>query len=242
MDRPNIAISALSNKERRVNLMLPAYAEAIIEAGGLPIILPIINDKNEIKALANKYDGFLITGGEDIDPNLYGEEIKEYCSEINESRDFFEEILIEEVLSLDKPLLAICRGHQMLNVKLGGTLYQDIKIDKKNSDNINIIHKQEEPFDKTSHKIFINKDSKLYEVFNKEYIEVNSMHHQGIKTLGENLKKEAISEDGLIEAIYMEGKKFVLGLQWHPEILFKNYKEQLNIFKEFIKHSKSDLV
>ena len=234
MDRPNIAISALSNRERRVNLMLPTYAEVVIEAGGLPIILPIISDKSEIRALANKYDGFLITGGEDINPNLYGEEKKEYCGNINEERDFFEEVLIEEILKLGKPILAICRGHQMLNVNLGGTLYQDIKIEKNND----IIHKQEEHLDKTSHKVILNKDSNLYNIFNKKYIEVNSIHHQGIKTLGKGLKEGAVSEDGIIESIYMEGTRFILGVQWHPEILYKNYPEHFNIFKEFIKHSK----
>lgn len=238
MDRPNIAISALSNRERRVNLMLPTYAEAVIEAGGLPIILPIIRDKTEIRDLVKKYDGFLIAGGEDINPNLYGEEKKEYCGNINEERDFFEEVLIEEILKLGKPILAICRGHQMLNVVLGGTLYQDIKIDKINN-GIDIMHKQGEPLDKVTHKLILNKESNLYNIFDKEYIEVNSIHHQGIKTLGKDLKEGAISEDGIIESIYMDGQKFVLGVQWHPEILFKTYSEHFNIFKEFIKYSKN---
>ena len=232
MDRPSIAISALSNKERRVNLMLPAYAEAIIEAGGLPVILPTISDENEIRTLANRYDGFLIAGGEDVNPNLYGEEKRSHCGDINEERDFFEEILIEEILRLDKPLLAICRGLQILNVTLGGTLYQDIKIDKNN--NIDSIHKQDQPFDKVSHRVILNKESNLYNIFKKEYIEVNSIHHQGIKILGKDLKEAGISEDGIIESIYIEGKKFLLGVQWHPEILFKNYPEHFDIFKEFI--------
>ena len=239
MDRPSIAISALSNKERKVNLMLPNYAEAIIEAGGLPVILPTISDKKEIITLANRYDGFLIAGGEDVNPNLYGEEKKDHCGNINEERDFFEEILIEEILRLDKPLLAICIGLQILNVTLGGTLYQDIKIDKNN--NIDSVHKQEQPFDKVSHRVVLNKKSNLYNIFKKDYIEVNSIHHQGIKILGKNLKEGGISEDGVIESIYMDGKKFLLGVQWHPEILFKNYPEHFNIFKEFINHSKDKL-
>lgn len=241
MDRSNIAISALSNKSREVNLMLPAYAEVVIEAGGLPIILPTITDEVEIKAFANKYDGFIITGGEDINPKFYGKEKKEYCKDINEERDIFEKALIEEILKLDKPILAIGRGHQILNVALGGTLYQDIKIDKINN-GIEIIHKQGEPLDKATHKLILNKDSSLYNILKKEYIEVNSIHHQGIKTLGKGLKEGATSEDGIIESIYMDGQKFVLGVQWHPEILFKTYPEQFNIFKEFIKYSKDKKV
>lgn len=133
MYKPSIAIATLSNKDRKFNLALPTYAKIVIEVGGLPVILPTITDENEIRNLANKYDGFLITAGEDINPKLYGKEEKQCCNNINNERDFFEGVLIEEILKLNKPLLAIGRGCQILNIKLGKKLDENVKIQKSNN-------------------------------------------------------------------------------------------------------------
>lgn len=230
--KPIIGVTALFDDEKDSIWMLPSYLNVITEMGGIPVILPIIDNKNDIKRLVEEFDGFMITGGQDINPNIYEEAKEEYCGVVNSGRDIIEQVLIDEVLKQDKPLLAICRGLQLLNACLGGSLYQDIKIEKNN--NIESIHKQDKPYNIPKHKVKINKNSLLYSITNKEEILVNSMHHQAIKTLAKNLKVLAVSEDGIIEGAYMEGKRFVLGIQWHPEILYKDYEEQRNIFKMFI--------
>lgn len=232
MKKPIIGVTALFDDGKDSIWMLPAYLNAVIEAGGIPVILPIIDDEYDIKKLVNKFDGFILTGGQDVNPKIYNEEKATYCENVNKYRDYMEQILIEEVLNNDKPLLAICRGFQLLNVYLGGSLYQDIKVDKNNGNDS--IHRQAKPYNRPSHKVKVNTESLLFNITNKEELMVNSMHHQAIKKLSPKLTEAAISEDGIVESIYMDNKKFVLGVQWHPEHLYKEYKEQLNIFNEFI--------
>lgn len=232
MTKPIIGVTALFDDDRDSIWMLPSYLNVITDLGGIPVILPIIDNENDIRRIVSKFDGFVITGGQDVNPAIYNEKRAEYCGNINNGRDTTEKILIDEVLNLDKPLLAICRGFQLLNVYLGGTLYQDIKIEKNN--NIESVHKQDKPYYVPSHKVKINENSLLFNITGKEEILVNSMHHQAIKNLSTHLKVAAISEDEIIESAYMDNKKFVLGVQWHPELLYKNYEEQKNIFKKFM--------
>lgn len=232
MNKPIIGIFSLTSYESPANDKIFYYAEAIRDSGGIPFIVPIIKNAEDIEKLASKFDGFLFTGGQDINPNLYNEEKKEYCDEIYEDRDYMEKIVLKRVIKEDKPLLAVCRGFQLLNVVLGGSLYQDIKFDKNNGkDNYHVDKKN--TFQE-SHKVKITNASLLSDIVNKDILGVNSIHHQGIKTLAPSLKEAAISEDGLIESIYMEDKKFVLGVQWHPELLYTKFDEHYNIFKKFI--------
>lgn len=235
MTKPIIGVTSLFDDERDSIWMLPSYLNVITDLDGIPVILPIIDDENDIRRLVRQFDGFLITGGQDVNPAIYNEKRAEHCGNTNNGRDIFEQILIDEVLNLDKPLLAICRGFQLLNAYLGGTLYQDIKIEKNN--NIESIHKQDKPYYVPSHKIEIKEDSLLFDITDKKELLVNSMHHQAIKKLSTKLKVAAISEDEIIESAYMENKKFVLGVQWHPELLYKDYEEQKNIFKKFIENA-----
>ncbi|MDV4150509.1 gamma-glutamyl-gamma-aminobutyrate hydrolase family protein [Clostridium sp. AL.422] len=232
MKKPIIAVTALFDDEKDSIWMLPAYLNSIIEAGGIPIMLPLVDNKEDIKALANKFDGFLLTGGQDINPKIYNESKANHCGIISDIRDTMEGILLEEVLSLNKPILAICRGFQLLNSHLGGKLYQDISIEKNNGNGS--IHRQEKPYDKPVHKVKVKEDSLLFEIVNKSEINVNSLHHQAIKELSSKVEEAGITEDGLIESIYLKNKKFVLGVQWHPELLYKDFEEQFLIFKAFI--------
>ncbi|MCR1951116.1 MULTISPECIES: gamma-glutamyl-gamma-aminobutyrate hydrolase family protein [unclassified Clostridium] len=232
MNKPIIGVTALFDDEKESIWMLPSYLDAITDAGGIPVILPIIDNEEDIKTLANKFDGFLLAGGQDINPEIYKEKKLAHCGGINVARDKMEKSLLKEILTIDKPLLAICRGFQLLNSYLGGSLYQDIKIDRNN--NKDSIHRQEKPYNKPSHKVIVKKNSLLFDIMQKEEIMVNSMHHQAIKNVSPNVTDAAISEDGVIESIYIKDRKFVLGVQWHPEHLYKDYEEQFNIFKEFI--------
>ena len=232
MSKPIIAVTALFNNKDKSIYMLQSYLSAIIEAGGTPVILPLINNKEDIKSLVERFDGFLLTGGEDINPKIYNEKKKNYCDDISSIRDEMEIILIEEIINSNKSILAICRGFQLLNSYLGGSLYQDITIERNNGQES--IHKQEEPYNRVTHMINIKEDSLLYKILKKNKLTVNSMHHQGIKGLSKMVKEAAISEDGIIESIYLNDRRFALGVQWHPERLYKEFEDHFLIFKEFI--------
>lgn len=236
MKKPIIAVTALFDDEKESIWMLPSYLNAIIETGGIPVILPLIDNDEDIKGLVNRFDGFLLTGGQDINPKIYNEKKSDNCGDINDERDTMERILLGEVLKLDKPILAICRGFQLLNSYLGGKLYQDISVEKNNGGGS--IHRQGKPYNKPIHKVKINKNSLLFSIVKKEELMVNSLHHQAIREIASKAVEAAITEDNIIESIYLKDKKFVLGVQWHPELLYKDYDDQLEIFKAFINSCK----
>ncbi|NLK94904.1 MAG: gamma-glutamyl-gamma-aminobutyrate hydrolase family protein [Clostridiales bacterium] len=208
------------------------YLNALIDLGAMPYIIPFTSHEDLLKNYCDEMDGFLFTGGPDINPKLYGEEIKEYCKEICSVRDEEEVLIYNIVKNMDKPILGICRGHQFLNVMRGGTLYQDIDTEVNRKNKIN--HKQEKPYYETRHKIYIEKDSFLYRKIGADCIKVNSIHHQGIKNLGKGLKVNAVSEDGIIEGFEDPLNRFFVGVQWHPEYLYKKIESCRIIFKEFI--------
>ena len=232
MKKPIIAVTALFDDKKNSIWMLPAYLDAVTEAGGIPVILPLIDNNEDIKKLVDRFDGFLLTGGQDINPKIYNEEKSKYCGYINNDRDTMEEILLGKILKEDKPILAICRGFQLLNSYLGGNLYQDISIEKNSGSGST--HRQEKPYNKLIHKVKIEENSLLFKIINKKEISVNSLHHQAVKELSPMVEKAAITEDEIIESIYLKDKKFVLGVQWHPELLYKEVEDQFLIFKAFI--------
>ena len=236
MKKPIIAVTALFDEEKDSIWMLPSYLNAIIEAGGIPIILPLIDNEEDVENLAKRFDGFLLTGGQDINPKIYNSKKESHCGDISDGRDTMERMLLEKILELNKPILAICRGFQLLNSYLGGNLYQDISIEKNNGSVS--IHKQEKPYTKPIHKVKVKKDSLLFKITNKDEFDVNSMHHQAIKELSSKLEAAAVSEDGIIESIYLNNNNFVLGVQWHPELLYKDFEEHELIFKSFINSCK----
>lgn len=232
MKNPIIGISMFSDSQNEVNSKLSYYLDAAKDLGGIPIIFPILKEKNQIDKLIGICDGFIITGGNDVNPSLYKEDIKPYCMNLDKERDYSERILLEELIKYDKPLLAICRGFQILNVILGGSLYQDVDIDIFNGNRAN--HRQEDKIFQEAHSIKIKKDTLLYEIVKKDIIGVNTLHHQAIKCIGDSVIPSGITDDGLIESYYVKGKKFFLGVQWHPELLYKNYEDHRKIFKAFI--------
>jgi len=236
MKKPIIGVTALFDDEKESIWMLPSYLNAIIEAGGIPVILPLIDSNEDIKNLVNRFDGFLLTGGQDINPEIYKEEKTNHCGDINNERDTMEIILLGEILKANKPILAICRGFQLLNSYLGGNLYQDISIEKNKGEAS--IHWQDKPYNKPIHNVIVNKDSLLFKIVKKEELMINSIHHQAVKTIAPKADEAAITKDNIIESIYLKDKKFVLGVQWHPELLYKDYDEQSEIFKSFINSCK----
>lgn len=230
MRKPIIGVLPLVDEERDSLWMLPGYLNGIEKAGGIPIILPLIQEEKDIVSLAEICDGFLYTGGHDVDPSLYGEKAINDSVIPCKARDLMEGILLKEARKLKKPILGICRGIQFINAALGGSLYQDLEIQHPSHTN----HHMTPPYDRSIHQVEILKDSPLYHLLQEDHMGVNSYHHQAVRNLAPSLKAMAISEDGLIEALYDPSQTFLWAVQWHPEF-YKDQEESNKIFHEFVK-------
>ena len=225
-----IGLTPLVERAADKQFMLNTYMESIYDAGGVPVMLSLTEDNENISAIADFCDGFIFTGGHDVHPALYGEEKLE-CVAPCEERDAFEIKLLREVLRLDKPVLCICRGMQLLNVVLGGNLYQDIQTFCPSDTE----HRMGEPSDKVIHSVKFLENTPIAKILGRDEDIINSYHHQCVKELGEGLKIMAYAPDGIVEGLYMPDKNFVLAVQWHPERLTKKYDSALALFKAFIK-------
>ncbi|WP_342505683.1 gamma-glutamyl-gamma-aminobutyrate hydrolase family protein [Sporosarcina sp. FSL K6-2383] len=207
------------------------YMQAIIRAGGLPFIIPI-GDEADVAQIVGLLDGLLLTGGNDINPILFNEEPHTHLGEVSPSRDLFELELARQMLAVDKPILGICRGLQLLNVAVGGTLYQDIQQQYKGPI---LQHLQKAPDAHPSHFVQLAKGSLLAKIAGSERIQVNSFHHQALKDVPTVFNISGIASDGIIEAVESVDKQFVLGVQWHPELLASNGDVvSRRIFEEFV--------
>lgn len=218
MKKPIIAItSSMDLNPNRLNdnrtMVSLDYSNSVINSGGIPVILPITDNLEVIKEQVKYFDGLILSGGGDPDPNLYGEDCLQELGDITPERDAFELAILEEFLKTKKPILGICRGLQLMNVFYGGTLYQDIKyVDT------NIQHKQKWLADLPTHNINILENNILFEIFGKK-TRINSFHHQMIKDLGRELTSIATANDGVVEAIQNKNYPFFYGVQWHPEMM-----------------------
>lgn len=214
MSKPIIGVFPLWDEEKDSIWMLPGYMDGIRQAGGLPMILPLTTDTPELEQICEMVDGFLFTGGQDIFPGRYGQDTIPACEEICAARDIMEEFIFSRaVLEMDKPAFGICRGIQLFNVLLGGSLYQDLP--SQFTGVKPLCHSQ--PYILPAHNIVPDTGSPLHSLLEKDALAVNSAHHQGIYELSQKLSCMARADDGLIEAVYMPGKKFVWAVQWHPE-------------------------
>ncbi len=182
--------------------------------------------KNVTEALL--CDGLLFTGGSDITPSFYGEEKGEKCGKTNIKRDMIEKEIFDAFYKTEKPIFGICRGMQFINVCLGGSVYQDIT-DKQAEK-----HKDSLRFFNNFHDVKISKNGLLYDVFENKEIAVNSTHHQAVKTLGKNLKTAAESRDGFVEAYESISHPFCVGVQWHPEHVFRKDEMQKKLIELFL--------
>lgn len=205
---------------------------AVLEGGGLPILLPFVNNKNDITSLVEQFDGFLFTGGQDINPTLYGQALNNCTDEISPKRDEFEINLFKTIMTYNKPVLGICRGMQLINVALGGTLKQDILGLKDTC--IHLQHFQKTPYDIPVHEIEIKQNTLIHQILQKNIICVNSVHHQAIEKLAKGLSITATSEDKLIEAFEITDLDFGIAVQWHPERLCNTDINSRKLFAAFI--------
>jgi putative glutamine amidotransferase len=187
-------------------------------------------DAKTIETALEKCDGIVLTGGVDVHPKRYNESILNDSVTIDERRDEMEFAFVERALKKNLPILAICRGVQLLAVAMGGTLYQDLPTQKPSD----IAHKQVEAKSEFSHFINIEKTSPLYALIGKERARVNSFHHQAIKTLPPTLSVMATSDDGIVEAVFGKGTQYIRGYQWHPERLYSKDELSQKIFLDFL--------
>lgn len=206
------------------------YIQSVVDAGATPIIIPITTNSLVIDSQIDIIDGLILTGGYDVNPLRYGEEPKDKLGAVCNERDEFEFNLLKKATDKKIPILGICRGHQIINVFNGGSLYQDISYIKDS----HIKHIQSCEPNQLSHSISISKDTDLYKILGDDVL-VNSYHHLAIKDIAPNFKIAAISKDGIIEAIESTTDEFIMGVQWHPELLTKKHKKMLDLFKFFIK-------
>lgn len=227
--KPIIGLLAEVDADKKNGLNY-SYSAAIEAAGGIAVLLPYTESEATLSDYTALCDGFFFTGGADIDPKHFGEQIHPACGQIYEHRDALELSIFPLALKSGKPILGICRGLQLINVALGGTLYQDLPTEYA----VTLSHRQTEPATAPSHGIKILKDTPLHALIGKEYMTGNSFHHQAIQTLGKGLSVTARAEDGVIEAVTYEGDSYLRAYQWHPERLCTSDADNLRLFEEFI--------
>lgn len=207
------------------------YSRAILDAGGLPLLLPITTSRSAIRGMLDSIDGVLISGGDfDIHPRLYGEKPSARLGTVKEERTEFEMELISLSIDRGRPLLGVCGGAQAINVSVGGSLYQDISAQIPSA----IAHQRGDLREFGGHPLKIHEGTKLERIVGQNSLEVNTTHHQAVKKLGKGLIANASTEDGLIEGIESADDSFILGVQWHPELLTHKDISQKKIFSAFV--------
>lgn len=205
------------------------YVREVEKAGGIPVMIPIYRDEESLRAALDSMDGLLLSGGNDMDPLIFGETDRGKCGRIIPERDAQDILIAKYAWETKKPLLCICRGIQVLNVALGGDLYQDLESDGPFTNH----SKGNYPINSVAHYVTVEKDSLLHSITGADKLGVNSLHHQAVKTPAPGLRVTAKSEDGVIEALEGMDHDFCLALQWHPEKMYDK-KEQNLIFRAFI--------
>lgn len=207
-----------------------SYVKAVVRAGGIPVLLPNNTDLSCVKEIAQGLDGFLLSGGGDVDPVSFGERATEKLGTVTPRRDAFELALCRYVLEkTEKPVLGICRGIQVMNVAMGGSLHIDLPSDGKLCHSLNMF-----PRDVYSHGVVVASGTRMAQIMGEGMGKVNSFHHQAIRDLAEGLVVSARSvPDDVVEAVELPGDRFVVGVQWHPEELV-NCPEAVNLFNSFI--------
>jgi putative glutamine amidotransferase len=207
------------------------YIRAIEDLGGIPIVLPLVADLGARRRLVRHIDGLLLTGsGPDLAPELYGERQRYTFHVMSQRRAAFELEIAHLAKAADLPVLGICGGMQSLNVAFGGSLYQDIDSQRPRA----LRHRQAAPATELSHPVKIAPKSLLHRIVKTGTLRVNSSHHQSVKAVAPSLTASAVAPDGIIEAIESPDRRFLLGIQWHPEFLFDRHQRHRRLFEAFL--------
>ena len=212
--------------------LMRSYVHAVSAAGGIPVLIPLGLDEDALAAALARVDGLILPGGGDIDPRAYGGGKHKNLRGIDQDRDRVEITLARQAVKTNKPLLAICRGHQVLNVALGGTMWEDLASQRAGS----IRHDYNGTGERTDrpHSVQVRDGSVLRRILGAPEIAVNSLHHQGLRDIAPELSITATSADGLVEGVEIEGHPFAVGVQWHPENLVEIDPAMHNLFTSFV--------
>lgn len=222
---PGITRSAVNN----------SYITAVIKAGGVPLLLPPAADPEIVRAQVERIDGLILTGGPDVAPQLFGEEPLAKLGTVNHLRDAYEMLVIKAAEEFGKPMLGICRGVQIINVAYGGALYQDLSyIGSSHLSHFQTVTQN----DVLWHTITVEPSSALARIVGHSQFAVNSYHHQSVKTVAPGFTVTALSPDGVIEAIERPGNPFILGVQWHPELLAECNQPALALFQALVREAR----
>ncbi len=230
---PIIGIVACA-RDRGRQFVSEAYIQAVEMAGGVPVLIPCTGDSSHFPRYYSMCDGFLFCGGDDISPRLFGEDLLTEEGRTDEETDLFHLAFMKYALSTSLPVLAICRGMQVMNITRGGSIWQDISLKEGTFQN----HMQlSEKRSDVCHRISCSQNSMLYDICGN-FIDTNSFHHQCIKTVGQGLKIAALAADGVIEALEDSSASFVIGVQWHPECMYSSCPPMRDLFLIFTEHAK----
>lgn len=240
MSKPFIGITCdymMSEKEMSLGqeryFVSKDFIDSVIDAGGVPVLIPIINKEEDMLKIMDTLDGIILSGGFDVNPIYYGEEPTKHVGFTYTPRDLCELFIVKAAIEKDMPILGISRGQQIMTVAFGGKLYQDIS---DNEDSY-VNHFQRASINDIGHYINIKQGTRLHDIFDTEKLLVNSFHHQAIRTVPQNFIVAATASDGIIEAIEHKNKP-IMAVQWHPEIMVRKHPVMLKIFEEFIKSCK----
>lgn len=232
MTKPPLIGITTYHKDERGYIQLPAqYAEAVRRAGGIPLLIQ--PGEQHMDVLLELFDGIILSGGGDVDPSLYTEAEHEQVYWVNTERDQFEIDLTHKLLETDMPTFCICRGLQVLNVALGGTLISHIPDAVEDA----IPHRQP-PRDPIAHDVNIATDSRLATIMGAQTVKTASWHHQSIEKLADGLHVVGQAADGVIEAVEMPDKPNVMAVQWHPELTAHEDTSQQRLFDELVQMAK----
>lgn len=234
MNKPIIGLTSYQRERGAYCVVVTEYIESVFAAGGIPICIPTIKTDADYEYYMEMLDGIIFTGGADINPACYGEEPLKEVSGIAPAKDEYELGLFGKAYERKMPIFGICRGNQLINVALGGSLYQDINSQIPGSFGH---YPKDTPEDELYHSVKLVEGSKLHGIMGADRLQVNSFHHQAIRTLGKNLVVTAVSKDNIIEAVESTEDRYLLGVQWHPECLTKRYEIFLKLFSRFVQEA-----
>ena len=219
-----------TNKMTKVNY---GYTHGIIKHGGIPMIFTFVEDEADIQQMVDMCDAFLFVGGVDVNPALYGEEKFNDTVDWSIERDHLEAPVVRMAMAQNKPIMGVCRGIQIINATLGGTLYQDLPV-QNTAPNAHV-HSQKVGYPEGGHNVDIVKGTLFHELFGVDKTYVNTYHHQSLKDIAPGFTIGAYGEDGIVEAIYMKDRPHVFAVQWHPELIREQHDCSDKLFEYFMK-------
>lgn len=229
-------LAAVPGERQACWIMGHSYIEELRKVHAIPWLIPLLShDPGTLQEIFNRLDGVFITGGVDVDPSRYGEDKSALCGTTDPDRDAVEIALLKHALARNLPVLAVCRGIQILNVTCGGTLYQDVAVQVPTALKHDYFPTPEQPSRKfLAHDVAVKPGSRLAHILGDTMVPVNSMHHQAIKDLAPLLAPTAHAPDGIIEGVEGMNNRYLIGVQWHPEELTETQPAMARLFTSFV--------